>query len=99
LAYQIPVSTLEQKLLKDFPKRMLAIAKCESNLRQFNEDGTTVISPTMDVGIFQLNLKAHLRSSQKMGLDIINSEDDNIAYAKYLYDREGERPWVCSRLI
>lgn len=78
---------------------MIDVFRCESGLKQFNEDGTTVISPTMDVGIAQINLKAHLLNSQKMGLDIINSEEDNLTYARYLYGLYGETPWVCSRLI
>lgn len=95
----IIVSTLEERIAKDFSPRFVKVVRCESNLKQFNPDGTTLISPTLDVGLFQINLKAHLRSSQKMGLDIINSLEDNYTYAKHLYDESGEQPWVCAELI
>lgn len=98
LEFPIPVS-LSERVEKDFSKRMVAVVKCESNFRQFESDGTVVLSPTMDVGLFQINLKAHLKQSQKMGLDIINSLEDNYTYAKHLFDQQGEAPWVCSRLI
>ena len=93
-----PVS-ISERVQKDFSKRMVDIVKCESNFRQFDSDGTVLLSPTLDVGLFQINLKAHLKQSQKMGLDIINSMEDNYKFAKWLYDAQGESPWVCSRLV
>jgi hypothetical protein len=101
---QTPVSTLEplsikERIAKDFSPHMAKVVECESHFRQFDSDGTVLLSPTLDVGIFQINLKAHLKQSQKMGLDIINSEEDNYKYAKYLFDLYGEKPWVCAGLI
>lgn len=95
----LTVSCISERVQKDFSKRMVAVVKCESNFRQFDSDGTVLLSSTLDVGLFQINLKAHLKQSQKMGLDIINSMEDNYTYAKHLYDEQGETPWVCSRLI
>ena len=94
----IDVST-STKLLNAFPKRMLDVFRCESGLKQFESDGTVVLSPTLDVGIAQINLKTWLKKSQLMGLDIINSQEDNLKMAKWIYDNVGEQAWVCSRLI
>jgi hypothetical protein len=78
---------------------MLAVLNCESGLKQFESDGTVVLSPTMDVGIAQINLKSWLKKSQLMGLDIINSEEDNLTMAKFIYDNYGIGQWVCNSLI
>lgn len=99
MAYLTSTSTLQERIAKDFSPRMVKIVGCESHFKQFEDDGTVVLSPTLDVGLFQLNLKSHLKQSQKMGLDIINSMEDNYTYAKYLYDEQGEKPWVCASLI
>jgi hypothetical protein len=93
-----PVS-ISDRIAKDFSPRMVKIVNCESGLKQFEADGTVVLSPTLDVGLFQINLKAHLKTSQRMGLDVINSLEDNYTYAKYLYAQSGEKPWVCAGMI
>ncbi len=72
---------------------MVAKLKCESGYRQFDSDGTILLSPTMDVGVGQINLKYHLKESQRMGLDIINSADDNLTFARHLYDEVGSTAW------
>jgi hypothetical protein len=50
-----------------------------------------------DVGVLQINLEAHGDELARLGLDVVNSEADNIAYGKLLYDREGLKPWFPSR--
>ena len=69
---------------------LLAIANCESQLQ------SGVISPTKDVGIFQINIKAHLEESKQMGLDIL-ADAGNIQYALYLYKKNGTADWLMSR--
>lgn len=74
-----------------------AIAKCESGNRQFNTDGSILrgkVNPK-DVGMFQINEKYHLQASIKMGYDIY-TEEGNKAYATYLYNTQGSRPWKAS---
>ena len=42
-------------------------------------------------------MKFHLKETKRLGLDVINSEADNVAYAKILWDKEGSRPWKASK--
>ncbi len=50
-----------------------------------------------DIGACQINLKVWGTTASAMGLDVVNSEDDNIAFAKWLYDRYGWKPWSASK--
>lgn len=75
---------------------MSAIASCESEFRQFNVDGSVLhggYKHTM-IGIFQI-APLHLPEAKAHGFDF-NTVAGNIAYAKYLYDRQGTRPWLDS---
>ena len=78
-------------------ERMLAIIKCESGYDHL------VISKTSDIGLLQINLSAHweaipgqTRAEKILWLQDI---DNNIAFAKSLFDRSGFKPWVCNRII
>ena len=69
------------------------IAQCESQNRHF-ENGEVLrgkINP-LDIGKYQINLKYHGSSSQALGLDLFK-EKDNEEYARWLYEKEGTRPW------
>jgi hypothetical protein len=73
------------------------VASCESHFIQFNADGTVhrgVVNP-QDVGVMQINEKYHLSDSIKLGYDIYTLEG-NMDYAKYLYEKQGTRPWEYS---
>ena len=68
---------------------MLAkIAKCESGSKQFYDDGRVVLNVnkdgSADVGMYQVNLRDHGAQIARMKLDVINSEEDNRAFAEYL---------------
>jgi hypothetical protein len=92
--------TIEEKIIKTFPEApelMLAIAKCESGVKQFREDGTVVKSPTRDFGLFQINEKTWHRVAQELGYDYKGSLDDNLKMARYVYDTQGITAWVCYR--
>jgi hypothetical protein len=92
--------SVEEKIEQAFGEHadvMKRIALCESGMKQHWDNGEPIISPTRDGGIFQINFSAHLETTKKMGLDVINSEDDNIAYAKYLFEQSGTQPWYMSR--
>ncbi len=76
----------------------LRIANCESNLRQYNEDGDVLHGKQnpADVGVFQINKKWHLSQSQALSLDIHTTEG-NIEYAMWLMKKEGNRHWNWSK--
>jgi hypothetical protein len=76
----------------------LQIAKCESGLRQFQDDGKVVrglVNPK-DVGIFQINEAYHLDQANKLGFNIYSPEG-NIGYAMWLMKEGGIRHWNSSR--
>ena len=94
-----PPLTIEEKILAELPPVFLEIAKCESQNRQFKEDGTGLKSPTADYGYFQINEKVWDKDAQRMGLDYKNSFDDNLAMAVHIYNIQGLDAWVCYKLI
>lgn len=77
---------------------MIDVARCESQFRQFDEHGNVLrgVVNSKDVGAFQVNEKYHLETSHKLGLDI-HTLEGNMAYARYLYDTQGTKPWVYSK--
>lgn len=76
---------------------LVKIAKCESHFRQFGKDGSVYRGKVndQDVGVMQINEFYHLKTADKLGLDIYSIQG-NLAYAKYLYEREGAQPWSSS---
>ena len=85
-----------QEYFADTPV-LIDVASCESHFTQFDADGTVhrgVVNP-QDVGVMQINEKYHLSESEKLGLDI-HTLEGNMAYAKYLYEKQGTRPWEYS---
>jgi hypothetical protein len=74
------------------------IAWCESRLRHFGKDGQ-IFRGTIDsddIGIMQINTRYHANRAEKLGLDIY-SLSGNLDYAKYLYEKEGSKPWRSSQ--
>lgn len=87
------IPTTKEKILLTFKDpRMIKVLICESGLKQFREDGTPKVSPTHDVGIAQIN-KYHWSRAKELGLDIFNSEDDNLKMAKIIYKEQGIEAW------
>lgn len=74
------------------PDRALAIAKCESNLNP------NALSKTHDGGVFQIHVPVHQERLTELGLDIWDPED-NVKFARILYEERGWKPWVCDQLI
>lgn len=100
IVYEAPVEeiikekTIEEKIREIFPEdpdTALAIAKCESNLNPL------AISHTNDGGIFQINW-IHDTRLAKLGLDKFNV-DDNLKFARILYDERKWLPWTCFKKI
>lgn len=94
--------TVEEKIEIAFGENadvMKRIAKCESGMRQFDSEGNTITSHTNDSGLFQINNATWKKKAEELGLDYINSEDDNIKMAQYILEQQGVGAWVCNRLI
>lgn len=93
-----PVSVVEVKAVPEVPVILKKIAWCESQNRQFDEDGNVhrgIINPK-DTGKYQVNEYYHLENSKKLGIDIYTLEG-NTEYALYLYRRNGIRDWDWSK--
>jgi len=76
---------------------MVDIARCESRFVHLNKDGSIhrgKLTPA-DVGVMQINERYHLKTSRKLGYDIYTLEG-NLGYARYLYEKQGARPWLAS---
>ncbi|KKT14270.1 MAG: hypothetical protein UV94_C0020G0001 [Parcubacteria group bacterium GW2011_GWC1_43_30] len=73
------------------------IAKCESRFRHLNSSGTVLKGDrnSYDRGVMQINILYHAKILEKLGLDVQNL-DDNVQYARYLYEKEGAKPWMSS---
>lgn len=80
---------------------MLAIAKCESGLRQFEKDGTLLKSrfSSNDQGLFQIwpgNATTKQKTGyQDLGIDVTTREG-NMEYAIYLMKADGPVHWKAS---
>lgn len=96
----LPAQTVREQVEEYFADApiMVAIAQCESHFRQFNKDGDVYRGKqnTKDVGVMQINEYYHLDTTEKLGYDIYSIEG-NMAYARYLYEREGTVPWASSQ--
>jgi hypothetical protein len=81
---------------KDTPI-LAEVARCESEFRQFNKDGTILRGKANadDVGVMQINEYYHNEDAFKLGYDILTIEG-NTAYARYLFEKYGVKPWNSS---
>lgn len=76
---------------------MVRIAKCESTLmHEKNGEVVRGIVDPDDTGLMQINKRYHGKEAEKLGLDLEDIQD-NLAYAKHLFNREGTTPWNSSR--
>jgi len=84
--------------LKAHYPQLYAIAFCESGLRQFDSNGSILQGrvDSADIGFLQINLDAHKKELQSMGLNPAILED-NIKFGIWLYQKEGVRPWEASK--
>jgi hypothetical protein len=90
------VKSFVEKYFADIPI-MIEVARCESRNRQFTPTGDIIRGEVnkFDVGVMQINEMYHLEDSRKLGYDIYTIEG-NTAYARYLYERQGAKPWLSS---
>ena len=73
------------------------IAKCESRFRHYNSNGDVLRGKknSYDRGVMQINVLYHAETAEELGLDVHNL-NDNVAYARYLYEKQGAKPWMSS---
>jgi len=76
---------------------MIEIARCESRYRHYDKTGEVLhgVVNGGDRGVMQINEGYHLKTATKLGLDILTLEG-NLAYARFLYETQGTRPWSSS---
>lgn len=76
---------------------MTKIARCESRNRHLDRSGNVLKGEKtpLDRGVMQINLYYHEETARKLGLDL-HDIDDNVAYARYLYEKYGAKPWMSS---
>lgn len=93
----ITLKAYVQKYFEETPI-MAKIAMCESSLKHYGANGKVIRGKVddADVGLMQINERYHGETAKKMGLDLETIEG-NLAYAKYLYDKEGTKPWNASK--
>jgi hypothetical protein len=92
----ISVEAYVRDYFRDAPL-LAEIAKCESTFRQFDSKGNVLKGEVNDddIGVMQINTFYHLESAKKNGFDIYTI-DGNLGYAKWLYGKYGDAPWVHS---
>jgi hypothetical protein len=92
---KVEIPLYQQKLNKN----LWTVCACESNdckyPKHYNDKGGVLIGVTGDVGLCQINPYVHTESSRKLGMDIY-TEEGNIAYANYLFSKNGYRDWRSS---
>jgi len=96
------MSATEQHVRDYFTKRgipeLIAVAQCESSFRHTLKDGSVLrgtVDPR-DVGVMQINTYYQGPTAEKLGLDLMNI-DDNMAFAAYLYKKDGLADWNASK--
>lgn len=91
-------NTLTEKDVRNFFKDtpvMIEIARCESNFRQYTDNGNPLRSSGM-IGVFQFYESIHAPGAKALGFDLTTTSG-NLSYAKHIYNTEGTRPWNGSR--
>ena len=76
---------------------LIQVARCESTFRHTLADGSVLKGKvdSRDTGVMQINTYYHGTEAAKLGLDLTVLED-NMAYARNLYERQGTQPWSAS---
>jgi len=76
---------------------LAAIGACESHNRQVLPSGNVVRGEVnhYDVGVMQINELYHADEAKAHG-DNIYTIQGNVAFARYLYEKQGAKPWMSS---
>lgn len=78
---------------------MVEVARCESEFTHIDPATGNVKRGHMnaqDLGVMQINEFYHGTTAKRMGLEL-QSLEDNLAYARHLYETQGTRPWKASK--
>ncbi len=89
---QVDIEKRVREYFVDIPV-MIEIARCESIFRQFTDSGNVLRSSGGMIGIFQFYEAIHAAPAGALGYDLTTVEG-NLAYARYLYEQSGTRPWA-----
>lgn len=95
-AYVVDTETAVRDYFSDIPV-MVQVARCESTFRHTLADGSVLRGrvDNRDVGVMQINTYYHGDTADQLDLDL-ESLYDNMAYARYLYEKQGTQPWSAS---
>lgn len=76
---------------------LIEIARCESTFKHSDKDGNVIRGKIdkADVGVMQINERYHLERAESLGFDL-HTIEGNTAYAEYLYNKQGVKPWSAS---
>lgn len=75
---------------------LVRVAECESHFRQYDENGEVFRGMVpQDVGVMQINERYWGENAEKLGIDLYTTQG-NMQYARYLYEKQGLRPWKAS---
>lgn len=88
--------SIVREYFKDIPV-MIQVARCESTFRHSLSDGSVLkgrVDPA-DTGVMQINKRYHEKRAITLGLNLENIYD-NLAYARFLYEKQGTQPWNAS---
>ncbi|HEY4498619.1 MAG TPA: hypothetical protein VJH94_00985 [Candidatus Paceibacterota bacterium] len=90
------IAAYVQEYFTDSPV-LAEIARCESTYRHLGLDGNVLRGNvnSNDVGVMQINETYHKERAEGLGFDL-HTLEGNLAYAKYLYEKQGVRPWKSS---
>ncbi len=92
----VSVEAYVRDYFKDTPL-LAEISRCESTFRQYDSKGNVLRGKVNkdDIGVMQINKMYHEEDAEKLGFDIYTL-DGNLGYAKWLYGKYGDSPWVHS---
>lgn len=76
---------------------LIQVARCESTFRHTLADGSVLRGKvdSRDTGVMQINSYYHGKEAAELGLNLEIFED-NMAYARHLYEKKGTQPWSAS---
>ena len=94
------VNEVFSEVVEELPPVMQRIAQCESGDSHYDSTGQITTNGnkngTVDIGRFQINLYYWAEEATELDYDLTD-EDDNTAFAMYLYHNQGTEAWVWSK--
>lgn len=77
---------------------LVEIARCESEFRHWEAPGVVLKNNqgSSATGVMQIMASVHEKDANVLGYDLEDLHG-NMAYAKWLYEKQGTKPWEASR--